>query len=50
MGDSGVETRLMCQLQEFLTIHVAFSVACTGMQLSVRAGNCLFPGIQSGSS
>lgn len=35
----------MCQLQECFTVLVAFYVACTGTQMSVRAGNWLFAGV-----
>lgn len=45
-GYSGVQTRLMCQLQEFFTVLAAFYVACTGIQMSVRARNCLFAGVR----
>lgn len=38
----------MYQFQEFLTVLVAFYVACTGVEISTRAGNCLFAGVWFG--
>lgn len=34
----------------FFTVLVAFYVACTGIEMSVRAANCLFAVVQFGSS